>query len=124
MLKDKKDTPKFIITNRDTTLMNLVTKVFPTSYTLLCRYHITKNVKSRLKPAVGTTKFKGEDKKMVKASVIVERIMNAWNVIINSSMEELYANVVILFRKVCEKYTNLLKYTVEGENCLCLDRLD
>lgn len=54
MFKDKEDTPKVIITDRDTALMNSVSKVFPTSYTLLCRYHITKNVSSQVKPAVGT----------------------------------------------------------------------
>ncbi|XP_050908699.1 protein FAR-RED ELONGATED HYPOCOTYL 3-like [Lathyrus oleraceus] len=46
MLKDKKYMPKVIVTDRDITLMNSVAKVFPTSYTLLCRHHITKNVRS------------------------------------------------------------------------------
>lgn len=44
MLKDKEDTPKVIVTDRDAALMNLFAKVFPTSYVLLCRNHITKNV--------------------------------------------------------------------------------
>lgn len=42
--------------------------------------------------------------------MIVERIMNAWKVIINPSTKDLYVNVVIHFRKVCEKYPELLKY--------------
>lgn len=45
MLKDKEDTPKVMVTSRDTALMNLVTKVFPASYALLCRHPITKNVR-------------------------------------------------------------------------------
>lgn len=45
---------------------------------------------------------------MVKADVIVEKIMDAWNVIINSSIKELYVNVIIHFRKVCERYPYLL----------------
>lgn len=43
-------------------------------------YHIIKNVRCRIKPAVRTKQIKGEDEKMVKASVIVE-IMDAWNII-------------------------------------------
>lgn len=34
--------------------------------------------------------IKDEDGKMVKVGVIVERIMDTWNVIINFSTEELY----------------------------------
>ncbi|XP_050891007.1 uncharacterized protein LOC127096489 [Lathyrus oleraceus] len=73
-------------------------------------YHITRNVRSRVKPAVGTKHIKAEDGKRVKASVIVEKIMDAWNVIVNSSTKELYVDSVIHFRKVCKKYPDLLKY--------------
>lgn len=47
---------------------------------------------------------------MVIARVIMEKIMDAWNIIINFSTEKLYVDVVIVFRKVCEKYPYLLKY--------------
>lgn len=40
----------------------------------------------------------------------MERLMDAWNVIINSSAEELYVDVVILFKKMREKYPDLVKY--------------
>lgn len=69
MLKDKENTPKVIVTDRDTTLINLIAKVFPNSYILLCRYHITKNVRSPVKLAVGTKQIKGEDRIIVEASV-------------------------------------------------------
>ena len=46
----------------------------------------------------------------MKSGVIVEKIMDAWNHILNSSTKELYADSVIHFRKVCEKYPALLKY--------------
>lgn len=67
-----------ILTDRDTTLMNSIAKVFPTSYALLCKYHITKNVRSRLKSTVGTKQIKDEDGKMVKPSVVLEKIIDAW----------------------------------------------
>ena len=58
--------PKAIVTDHDTTLMNVIAKVFPSSYALLCRYHITKNVRSRVKIAAGTKQIESEDGKMVK----------------------------------------------------------
>ena len=51
MLKDREDNAKSHC-DRDTALRNLVATIFPTSYALLCRYHITKNVRSRVKLAV------------------------------------------------------------------------
>lgn len=67
-------------------------------------------------------------KKMIKPSVVVENIMDAWNVIINSSMKE-YSKFVIRFRSVCAIYLDLLKY-VKGtifdqvkENIVCI-RID
>lgn len=44
--------------------------------------------------------------------------MDAWTMIINVSTKEFYANVVIQFRKVCEKYSDLFKYvksTIMGQ---------
>ena len=63
--------PQAIVTDRDTALMNAVAKVFPSSNALLCRYHITKNVRCRVKPAVGTKLVDLEDGKLVKTGVIV-----------------------------------------------------
>ncbi|XP_050876500.1 uncharacterized protein LOC127080214 [Lathyrus oleraceus] len=100
MLKDKENMPKAIVTGHDTALMDLVEKVFPTSYALLCRYHITKNVRSIVKPTVGTKQIKVEDKIIVKGSVIVERIMDALTMIINASTKEVYVDVIIQFRRV------------------------
>lgn len=69
MLKDQKNMPQIIITNHNTTLMNSVAEVFPTSYALICRYHIIKNVISRLKPTIYIKQIKGKDEKMVKNGV-------------------------------------------------------
>ncbi|XP_050890067.1 uncharacterized protein LOC127095416 [Lathyrus oleraceus] len=51
LLKDQGEMPKVIVIS-DNALMNSVAKVFPTSNALLYRYHMTKNVRSRVKPAV------------------------------------------------------------------------
>lgn len=75
MLKDQENKSKFIVTDHDTTLMSSVANAFHT-YALLCSYHITKNVRSRLKHVVGTKQIYGEYGKMVKCNVILERIMD------------------------------------------------
>lgn len=54
MLKDQEKMPHAIVIDCDTTLMNSVAKVFPASYALLCRFHITKHVRGRVKPKIGT----------------------------------------------------------------------
>lgn len=64
MLNDKEEMSKVIVIDYNTTLMNSVAKVFLTSYALLCRYHTTKNVRSQVKPAVGTKQI--ESNEMVK----------------------------------------------------------
>lgn len=84
-------------------------KVFPTSYVLLCRCHITKNVRSQVKPAVGAKQINAKDGKMVKTGVIMEKIMDGCN-IVNSSTKEVSVDFVINFMKVCKKYPILLKY--------------
>ncbi|XP_050876420.1 uncharacterized protein LOC127080131 [Lathyrus oleraceus] len=73
-------------------------------------YHITQNMRSWVKPAVRTKQIEPGDGKLVKAGVVVEKIMDAWNRIINSSIKELYVDSVMHFRKVCEKYHDLSKY--------------
>lgn len=70
----------------------------------------TKNMRGRLKLAVGTKQIKDEDGKMVKPSQILESIMDDWNVITNSSINELYVEFVIQFKKVCAKYPNFQQY--------------
>ena len=96
--------PSVIITDRNNSLMNAVGSVFPTSYALLYRYHITKNVRARLKLVIGNKEIKGEDRDIVKSSVVVYKIMDAWTNILSSSTKELYAENVVHFKSLCVKY--------------------
>ncbi|XP_058768856.1 protein FAR1-RELATED SEQUENCE 4-like [Vicia villosa] len=52
LLVDPYNMPSVIVTDRDNALMNPIGTVFPTSTVLLCQYHIIKNVRSKLKPAI------------------------------------------------------------------------
>ncbi|XP_058780723.1 protein FAR1-RELATED SEQUENCE 5-like [Vicia villosa] len=72
LLKEQFEMPKEIIMDRDTALMNVVAKVFPSANALFFRYHITTNVRSRVKPAVGMKQVEAECGKLVKGSVTVE----------------------------------------------------
>ncbi|XP_058787061.1 uncharacterized protein LOC131661483 [Vicia villosa] len=63
-----------------------------------------------VKPAVGTKQIATEGGKVVKPGVIVDQIMDAWACIASSSIKELFANAVLQFQKICEKYPDLLKY--------------
>ncbi|XP_058755172.1 uncharacterized protein LOC131628348 [Vicia villosa] len=110
VLKKQVDMPKAIVTDRDPTLMNVVAKVFPSSDALICRYHISCNVISKVKPVVGTKQAATEGGKAVKPGVIVDQMMDAWDRVANSSTKELNAYAVLQFRKICEKYPDLLKY--------------
>ncbi|XP_058783444.1 protein FAR1-RELATED SEQUENCE 5-like [Vicia villosa] len=77
LLKNPQNMPSVIVIDRDKVLVNAVGIIVPISRALLCRYHITKNVRAKLKPAVDTQDFKGEDGNMLKYSVVVETIMDA-----------------------------------------------
>ncbi|XP_050893360.1 uncharacterized protein LOC127099673 [Lathyrus oleraceus] len=94
---------------RDRTEMQQLLKLLD-DISYMSRYHITKNVRSRVKPVVWTKQIESEDGKMVKVGVVVEKLSDAWNRIINSSTKEPYVDSLIHFRKVCEKYPDLLKY--------------
>ncbi|XP_058746508.1 uncharacterized protein LOC131619430 [Vicia villosa] len=63
-----------------------------------------------VKLAVGAKQVETESGKPVKPGVIVDQIMDAWARIESSSTKELYADTVLQFQKICEKYPDLLKY--------------
>lgn len=98
-------------------------------------------MKSRVKHAVEMKQIKDEDGKMLKASLVVERIMDAWNVTINSSTKELYVDVVIHFSVIyinskyfntffifakklvlCEIKSSIMLCFLPGSSCLVHDR--
>ena len=112
LLKCKKQIPKVIVTDRETALMNVVAKFFPTSSALVCEFHILKNVRAK---CILDCRVKDSKGKHVNSSDLVNTIMNAWEVIVNSPSEELYADAVLQFKKVCErfqKYLNCVESTI------------
>jgi alpha-glucosidase len=49
LLKSKEVMPNVIVTNMDKSLLNAVEIVFPNSTALVCRYHVSKNVRAKFK---------------------------------------------------------------------------
>ena len=47
LLSLKLNMPKVVVTDRDNALMNVVAKVLPETNTILCHFHIGKNVKAK-----------------------------------------------------------------------------
>src|SRR4051812_1550452 len=110
LLVDQEVMPNVVVTDRDNALMNAVDTVFPTSTALLCRYHITCNVRSKLKPAVGTKDRLDENGKFVKAGVVVDRIMAAWRGILDAYSEEDYTEKLVHFRSLCGSIRTFCHY--------------
>ncbi|RDX82859.1 hypothetical protein CR513_36299, partial [Mucuna pruriens] len=83
--------PPVIVTVRDTALMNAVQVVFPNSSNLLCRFHISKNVKAKCKL-------------IVHPKEKYDLVMDAWDSVMNSPNEGEYMQRLTLFEKVCSDF--------------------
>jgi hypothetical protein len=89
-----------VVTDMDNALMNVVDSVFPRSVKLLCRYHISCNVRTNCK---GKTGLDEESAEFIT-------IMAAWEYILDSVNEESYADSVIRFRQLCIYFSTFVEY--------------
>ncbi|KAK2398613.1 protein FAR1-RELATED SEQUENCE [Trifolium repens] len=105
LLKNNDGMPKVIVTDRDKSLMNAVETVFPRSTALVCRYHVFKNVRAKLKDLC-----KAKDKKL---DDLLETLRLEWDSLVESSSEEEYGHAVVKFRRVFEKFPKFLNYVEE-----------
>jgi hypothetical protein len=94
------DHPDVVVTDRDNALMNVVDRVFPMSAKLLCRYHISCNVRGNCKGKCGIDEDSDEFGIMIAA----------WENILDSENEESYADSVIRFRELCIPFPTFLEY--------------
>jgi len=111
--------PKVIVTDRDGALMNVVATTFLETYTMLCFFHIGKNVRAkcitdcRVKPK--PSKDAKVDKKQVKKDKeknrdVVEKIVSAWKELVESPTEESYASALLKFKDVCMPFPEFIVY--------------
>jgi uncharacterized membrane protein len=102
LLKSKEIVPKVIVTDRDKSLMNAVVQVFPNSKALVCRYHVSKNVRAKFKVLCSE-----KDQTMQQ---LLNTLTYHWESIVESTSEDSYSDAVVEFRKVFDKFPKFLKY--------------
>lgn len=59
---------------------------------------------------VKTVKPKDSNAEQVKPNELWDTIMRAWDVVVDSHSEKVYADSNVQLRKVCEKFPTFLKY--------------
>jgi len=103
LLEPNSDMPKVVVTNRDTGMMNAVANVLPDSSAILCYFHAGKNVRARIitncKVQQNVVVVDGQ-KKIVdeeKHSKLVDTIFHAWEKLVESPTQELYAGNLMEF---------------------------
>ncbi|CAJ2651984.1 unnamed protein product, partial [Trifolium pratense] len=105
LLVDENSASKVIVTDRDAALMSVIPDVFPNATPLVCRFHIKKNVSARCS---ALCKIKhGEEEKQGE---VVRNIMSHFYEVLNSPTEEAYAEAVLKFRTVCERWPRFYNY--------------
>jgi len=118
-LEPNSDMPKVVMTDRDTSMMNVVANVLPDSSAILCYFHVGKNVRARI---VTDCKVKQNDvvvdgqKKIVdeaKHSMLVNTIFDAWEKLVESPTQELYEGNLTEFQDACKDYPKFLLHVQE-----------
>jgi len=97
LLEPNSDMPKVVVTDRDTSLMNVVANVLPDCSAILCYFHVGKNVRARIitdcKVKQNVVVVDGQKKIVdeVKHSKLVDTIFDAWenwlNLLLKSYMQ-------------------------------------
>ncbi|KAJ1375943.1 MULE transposase domain [Sesbania bispinosa] len=88
MIRRSDALPQVIVTDRDFGLMNAIQSVFPSSYNLLCQFHIAKNVKAKCK-------------QLVAPSTLQQPVMDAWMSVIQSPTEVDFDDRFAQFEELC-----------------------
>ena len=96
LIVKEKNLPQVIVTDKDTTLMNAVAHVFPTSKQLLCQFHIAKNVTAKSKLYCDKSDWDG--------------IKSAWNDVMFSANEKEYGVHLADFQRLCKPYDRFMSY--------------
>ena len=89
--------PNVIVTDKDLALMSAVSTVFPNSCHLLCRFHIQKNVKAKIKMYVGEKD-------------IWETVMQEWCTLIDCESVDLFEESLGTFEYNCARWPFFVQY--------------
>jgi len=115
LLSSKDNMPEVIVTDMDGALMNAVGTVFPETYTMLCFFHIGKNVGTDCKvhpkpPKDAKVDNKELKKNKVKNREVVEKVVIALRELVESPTEESYASNLLKFKEVCMPFPEFITY--------------
>ena len=115
-LEPNSDMPKVVMTDRDTSMMNVVANVLPDSSPILCYFHVAKNVRVRIitdcKVKQNVVVVDGQKKTVdeAKHSKLVDTIFDACEKLVESPTQELYAGNLLEFQDACKDYPKFLHY--------------
>jgi histone-lysine N-methyltransferase SETD2 len=85
--------------------MNAVGQVFPDASPLICRYHVIKNVNAKCKALC-----KIQDGDEMIHSDVMDMVTKSFVAVLDAPTKESYAQAVVEFRKVCEKWPIFRNY--------------
>ncbi|XP_052728537.1 uncharacterized protein LOC108327432 [Vigna angularis] len=89
--------PQVIVSDRDLSLMNSIGNVFPLSYQLLCRFHISKNVLAKCKM-------------LLDCKEAWDVIMKEWENVMDCEDESMFGDCVNHFEYTCHSCPLLFEY--------------
>jgi len=116
LLNPNSDMHKGVVTDRETTMMNVVANVLPDSSAILCYFHVGKTVRPKIitdcKVKQNIVVVDGQKKIVdeVKHSKLVDTIFDAWEKLVESPTQELYADNLMEFQDACKDYSKFLHY--------------
>ncbi|XP_062006092.1 uncharacterized protein LOC133723294 [Rosa rugosa] len=90
-------TPSVFVTDRELALMNSISKIFPDSQHLLCKWHINRNMMK-------------ECKKKIATAEMWNMFLNAWNTAVGSTTESEYWANLKEFESKFSTYPDELRY--------------
>ena len=105
LFKSVNMSPEVVVTDRDNALMKAVDEVFPKATTLLCEYHIGKNVRARCK-----TDCKVKEGSNIKPMEVVNAIIDVWEPIVFSQTEQEYMDNCMRLKTACANFPKFLEY--------------
>ena len=89
--------PSVIVIDRELALMKAIKKKFPSATTLLCRWHISRNVLANCK-------------KLFETNEIWETFISSWNLLVLAASEEEFAQRLKSMESDFSKYPTALTY--------------
>lgn len=100
-LHSKDTSSKVVVIDQKNALMNVVDTVFQEASSMLCEYHIRRNVRAKCKTYCNVKDLKCKDRKEIKSGEVGKTVMISWEGIGNSDIDQAYIDNCNRFKVVC-----------------------